>query len=96
MGPRQVRLVGWYGNMTDCKHTVTQGKLGQQGSWCVGCGTKIYEVHTEPCMGCAHYRRDTERTGICRKHLMRVTANMHVTYALLPMHGQSGLCFQPL
>lgn len=76
-----------------CQHTVTRGREGQKGSWCEACGVKVLEVHDRPCRECEHYRPDGERVGICRKMLMRVTANMNVTYWLVEGPGRNGLCF---
>lgn len=36
-------------------------------------------AQNNPCGVCAHYRQDSERIGICERHLMWVTPDMHAT-----------------
>lgn len=62
-----------------CKCLVTRGREGARGSWCVDCGRKVWEVDPRPCSGCANFR-ESLGGAICRRHLMRVTACMLVTY----------------
>lgn len=47
-----------------------------------------YRVHDVPCGECRH-ARELINGWICRKHLMAITANMHVTYG-----GSTVLCFE--
>ena len=83
-----------------CTHTVTQGREGETGSWCVECGIKVYAVHDRPCRECKFFRPEPAypggevRVGIC---YMRVTASMHVTYKIergLTPGKEIGLCFE--
>lgn len=74
--------------MADCPHTVTRGRAGETGSWCDACGEKVWNVETRPCGGCKHYWRQFDYAG-CRKHMMRVSPNMLVTYAIA-----KGTCFE--
>lgn len=82
---------------TTCQHTVTQGREGESGSWCVDCGVKVYAVHNRPCRECRFFRPEAGsqgRTGVC---YMRVTASMHVTYKIANGHTpgvEKGLCFE--
>lgn len=74
-----------------CPHTVTQGRAGETGSWCLACGEKSLAVDERECRDCLHFRPDENckgRVGICDFHHMRVTADMHVTY-----HVAKGTCF---
>ena len=69
--------------MTDkeCRHLITQGRKGEEGSWCIDCGVKAYAVDARKCQNCLHYRRLL--TGsICEKHLMAVIPEMRVTYKI--------------
>jgi hypothetical protein len=74
--------------MKTCKHAITQGRDGEKGSWCCACGQKIYEVDARECRDCKH---SSNATGIwsCRKHLMMISANMHVYYKIT-----DGTCFE--
>ena len=65
--------------MTACLHTFTQGRKGERGSWCCACDIKVYEVEARQCQHCAHSVKLFDGT-ICNKHLMRVSAEMNVTY----------------
>lgn len=71
-----------------CEHTVSQGREGEKGSWCLACGIKVLEVDDRECKNCKHFFKSADYTG-CRKHLMAVTPNMNVTYKL-----SEGTCFQ--
>jgi len=73
-----------------CKHIITRGRKGEKGSWCVDCGLKIYDVDSRTCDGCVHYRR-LPNGSICRKHLMSVSASMHVTFKIT-----EGTCWSPI
>lgn len=64
-----------------CQHTTTQGRKGERGSWCMGCGVKVYDVDGRQCQDCAHSRKLWDGT-ICNKHLMRVTPDMNVTFKI--------------
>ena len=80
---------------TGCEHTITAGRAGEKGDWCVNCGIKVHAVHDRACGECIHHKRiGADGFGghsICRKHLMAVTTDMHVTYSLLK---RDGLCFE--
>lgn len=65
--------------MEECKHTVTQGKKGDSGSWCVSCGVKVYAVDERECKDCLYHESILGRS-ICKKHLMAVSPDMHVTF----------------
>jgi len=71
-----------------CACTVTQGREGERGSWCVDCGRKVYEVETRPCSGCRHYRKPFGGS-ICVRHLMVVTPSMLVTFGV-----DDGTCWE--
>ncbi len=72
-----------------CRHTISQGRAGEDGSWCRACGEKVLDVDPRECRNCSHY--SALLTGpICRQHLMRVTPDMHVTYRIA-----EGTCFKP-
>ena len=79
-----------------CKHTVTQGRDGETGSWCIECGVKVWEVHDRPCIECRHYGS----TGVmswpptCTRTLMTITRTMHVYYAIGRPAKDGGLCFE--
>lgn len=74
--------------MSSCNHTVTQGRKGEGGSWCVSCGIKVYEVETRDCSGCIHYSRIVGGS-VCRKYLMVVVPSMLVTFAI-----ECGTCWE--
>jgi hypothetical protein len=73
----------------ECKHTVSQGRKGEKGSWCCSCGVKVLDVDERECGGCAHFRQLLGR-GICKKHLMGCHSSMHVTYKIA-----EGSCWTP-
>lgn len=72
-----------------CRHTITQGRKGERGSWCVACGAKVYDVDERQCKDCAHSSKLWDGT-ICNKHLMRVTPDMNVTFKIA-----DGSCWTP-
>lgn len=74
--------------MDECKHTFTQGRHGEKGSWCMHCEAKIYEVDDRPCKDCLHHRR-LYSGSICTLHLMAVTPEMRVTFKI-----QEGSCWR--
>ena len=87
--------------MDECKHTITQGRKGERGSWCMACGVKVYDVDERPCKDCAHSSKLWGGT-ICNKHLMSVTPDMHVTFKIAdgtcwkaPLVCPSGKCGEP-
>lgn len=83
--------------MSECSHTITQGREGATGSWCIACGVKIYEVHDRPCGECHWFKPMPHQIPICRRHHMGVTADMLVTYKIAadgPSETQGGLCFE--
>jgi len=65
-----------------CKHTITVG-----GS-CRDCGVKVYDIETRECSGCKHASPNIG-WWICRKHLMSIAHDMHVTYKI-----SEGSCFE--
>lgn len=75
--------------MTKCKHIITTGKRGEKGSWCKSCGLKVWDVDHRECKDCQHFFRSIGYTG-CRKHLMAVLPDMHVTFNI-----EKGSCFEP-
>ena len=75
-----------------CRHTVCCTDE-DGGSSCVDCGVKVCAVHDQPCSGCRHYRL-LIGGSICRRHLMRVTPDMHVTYKIGKPAREGGLCFE--
>lgn len=74
--------------VVSCRHTVTQGREGEKGSWCVECGRKVWDVETRECQDCQHYFKTIDYTG-CRKHLMAVIPTMNVTYRI-----EKGSCWK--
>ena len=74
--------------MDECKHTWTQGRKGERGSWCSDCGVKVYDVDERQCQDCAHSSKLWDGT-ICKKHLMRVSPDMNVTFKIA-----DGTCWQ--
>lgn len=50
---------------------------------------EISFIEARPCCDCQHYRRLVDGS-ICRKHLMAVVPDMHVTYM-----ERTGSCFEP-
>ena len=71
-----------------CTHIMTQGRKGETGSWCVDCGIKVYAVDERECQGCQHSKNLLDG-WICSQHLMRITADMHVTFKIA-----NGTCFE--
>lgn len=71
-----------------CKHTITQGRIGENGSWCKECGEKIYSVDHRECQDCS-FSEKLIGGWICSKHLMGVAPDMHVTFKI-----SEGSCFQ--
>lgn len=67
--------------MDTCQHTWTQGRKGERGSWCCGCGIKVYDVDPRQCQDCAHCIKLLSGT-ICNRHLMRVSPDMNVTFKI--------------
>lgn len=75
----------------ECRHPVTQGSKGQDGSWCCACGLKVYDVDPRECRHCAHFKDlgpTQDNHCICTKKLMGVTRGMRVTYEIT-----KGTCF---
>ena len=73
--------------LVKCSHTVTQGRSGEKGSWCVECGIKVYEVETRSCGDCKHCR-EVFRGYSCDHHHMAVSKQMLVTFRVV-----DGTCF---
>ncbi len=67
-----------------CECTVSMGRDGEHGTWCVSCGQKSLDVEVRPCGACAYYTKDplsfSGAVGICRKHVMRVIESQNVRY----------------
>lgn len=74
--------------VVNCPHTVTRGKWGEKGSWCVECHEKIYEVDSRECKDCKHFFKSINYTG-CGKHLMAVIPTMNVTFKI-----KEGTCWE--
>lgn len=75
--------------MKKCEHTLTQGREGQTGWWCRACGVKVYEVEPRECRGCRWFRdMGSHQIPICQHHMMGVTRDMHVMFAVA-----KGTCF---
>jgi hypothetical protein len=73
-----------------CKHLISQGRDGEQGSWCIDCGEKVLEVEWRECRHCAHFKA-THTIPICTKKLMAVLPDMHVTYRF-----DKGTCWEEI
>lgn len=69
------------GPLVECQHSWTQGRKGERGSWCCACGVKVYDVDERQCKDCTHSSKLWDGT-ICKKHLMRVTPDMNVTFKI--------------
>ena len=93
--------------MDECKHTMTQGRKGERGSWCMACEVKVYDVDERKCQDCTHSQKLRDGT-ICNKHLMSVTPDMNVTFKIadgtcweavkapaMPLVCPSGKCADP-
>lgn len=85
---------------TQCDHTVTQGREGEESSYCMACGIEVMAVHDRPCGECRHFRLDigARVMGTCGPNLMTVTSNMRVSYYVdglaNALEGRPGLCFE--
>lgn len=73
--------------MAICKHTVSQGRVGEKGSWCLACGEKVLEVETRVCRDC-YYFKEIVGGSVCKRHLMGVTPGLHVTFQI-----EKGTCW---
>lgn len=71
-----------------CSHCITETRIGENGSWCVACGEKIFDVDPRECQQCSHFVRLLDGV-VCNKKLMRVISTMHVTYPI-----SEGSCFE--
>lgn len=71
-----------------CRHIVSQARPGEAGTWCISCGEKVLDVDHRECRDCAHYRV-VVGGSVCRRHLMAVVPEMHVTYQII-----DGSCFE--
>jgi hypothetical protein len=58
--------------------------------WCVNCDTKVYDLESRQCNECIHFKAIPYNIPICKKKLMGVTTDMHVTYKVT-----EGTCFEP-
>lgn len=77
-----------------CDHFVTRGRVREEGSWCASCGEKVFDVEERECRDCIHSKElaGNERISggwICRKLLMAIIPDMHVTYRI-----EKGSCFE--
>lgn len=72
-----------------CSHTVTQGRESHEGSWCLECGEKVYDVDERECKDC-EFSSKLIGGWICKKHLMVVTPDMRVTFKI-----SQGSCWTP-
>jgi hypothetical protein len=68
--------------VVSCRHTVTRGRENEKGSWCVDCGVKVFDVDERECKDCKHFFTRPFNYSGCRKHLMAVSPDMHVTYKI--------------
>ncbi len=73
----------------DCKHTITQGRNGESGSWCNACGEKVFSVDDRECKDCAFAKKLIDG-WVCNKHLMAISPGMKVTYKI-----SDGTCWTP-
>jgi hypothetical protein len=73
-----------------CKHTITRGREGQNGSWCIECGEKILGVDERECQNCTYAEKLLVGGWICNKKLMSILPDMHVTFKI-----SEGSCFEP-
>lgn len=71
-----------------CNHTMTQGKKGEKGWWCTDCGEKVMDVETRQCKDCKYCFATPGYHG-CKKHMMRVTPTMNVTFDV-----KQGTCWE--
>ena len=73
-----------------CLHSMTSGKEGEAGSWCVACGKKSLELETRGCQDCLHCK---EQVGsvvqVCTKKHLGVMPSMKVAYKV-----ETGTCWQ--
>jgi len=74
--------------LVSCRHTTTRGRAGENGSWCVECGEKVYDVEERECQDCQSFFRTINYTG-CNTHLMAVSPDMRVTYKI-----ENGTCWK--
>jgi len=65
--------------------TVTKGRVGESGAWCVDCGKKVLAVEYRECGGCLNFK-----DGVCTRFLMGVPKTMLATYKI-----NDGTCFVP-
>ena len=65
----------------DCQHTVTSGRWGEKGYWCIDCGEKVYEVDDRKCGDCAGCV-PVFGGHVCKPHRMAVSPGMNVTYKI--------------
>jgi len=76
--------------MENCKHLATKGKDNENGSWCIDCGLKIYDVDINECQYCKHFKKlKIDNHTMCTKLLMAVLPDMHVTFKIV-----NGTCFE--
>jgi len=75
-------------HVSDCTCTITMGREGEKGNWCLTCGKKVLEVESRKCEGCKYCKFFTNH-HICTKHHMHIHPTMHVTYKV-----SEGSCFE--
>ena len=81
-------VAGLKQRVVKCPHTITKGNAGGVGSWCIDCDEKIYNVDDRECKDCIHFFKLLNYTG-CKRHLMAVIPEMHVTYKI-----EEGTCWE--
>ena len=67
--------------VSECTHTITQGRQGETGSWCTHCGVKVFDVDAQECGDCASAKK-LVKGWICNRHMMAITTDMHVTFKI--------------
>lgn len=72
-----------------CSHTITQGRAGEKGAWCVACGEKVYGVDDRECKDC-DFARKLLGGWTCHRHLMAIAPSMNVTFKI-----SEGSCWTP-
>lgn len=75
--------------MSPCPHTMTRGRKGESGAWCVDCDTKVYEAETRECGNCAYFWKNDIGYSGCGKHLMPISSGHKVNYPI-----SRGTCFE--
>lgn len=67
--------------VVSCQHSITRGRKGEKGLWCIACGEKAYGVDDRQCADCKHSKEQLGSVIMtCSKKLMGVLPDMNVTY----------------